>query len=202
MLALEHFKALLMKMLVEKDVVYNIKKAQDAGGAGETPRSSRSWTRWCASTPCSQPRTDFATGWASQFLRESRAGRRQGHQAAPVVCHAYKRGLRDGRPDAVHVPLTQAAQASAWTLMLSSRNLLKSGHGKTNGFPSQDWSWNQLPDQGKGEGQGFGPAVFLLQEAVMAWRGQGSGLGGRDQGSRVQGAHPGARSIKEVPASL
>ncbi|MDP3177141.1 MAG: DNA-directed RNA polymerase subunit beta', partial [Spirochaetaceae bacterium] len=55
----------------------------------------------------------------------------------PLVCKAYNADF-DGDQMAVHVPLTNAAQAECWTLMLSSRNLLDPANGKTIVYPSQD----------------------------------------------------------------
>ncbi|MCG8481637.1 MAG: DNA-directed RNA polymerase subunit beta', partial [Spirochaetales bacterium] len=77
----------------------------------------------------------------------------------PLVCNAYNADF-DGDQMAVHVPLTQAAQIEAWTLMLSSRNLLNPANGQPIVFPSQDMvlGINYLTrnrDGAKGEGKHF-----------------------------------------------
>ncbi len=55
----------------------------------------------------------------------------------PMVCTAFNADF-DGDQMAVHVPLTEEAQAEAETLMLSSRNLLKPSTGEPIIIPSQD----------------------------------------------------------------
>ncbi|QMU99170.1 DNA-directed RNA polymerase subunit beta' [Borrelia sp. A-FGy1] len=55
----------------------------------------------------------------------------------PLVCHAYNADF-DGDQMAVHVPLTPAAQAESWALMLSTNNLLNPANGHPIVFPSQD----------------------------------------------------------------
>ena len=55
----------------------------------------------------------------------------------PLVCKAFNADF-DGDQMAVHVPLTNAAQAECWTLMLSSRNFSIPANGKPSSIPSQD----------------------------------------------------------------
>ncbi len=84
----------------------------------------------------------------------------------PLVCKAYNADF-DGDQMAVHIPLTHAAQAECWTLMLSSRNLLDPASGKTIVYPSQDMvlGINFLSRHrpgAKGEGKRFSSTDELL----------------------------------------
>jgi DNA-directed RNA polymerase subunit beta' len=86
----------------------------------------------------------------------------------PLVCKAYNADF-DGDQMAVHVPLTNAAQAECWTLMLSSRNLLDPANGKTIVYPSQDMVLGinfltRHKPAAKGEGRRFSSP----EEAQMA----------------------------------
>lgn len=58
-------------------------------------------------------------------------------QIHPLVCRAFNADF-DGDQMAVHVPLSEAAQEEARTIMLSSRNLLKPSDGSPVIDPSQD----------------------------------------------------------------
>jgi DNA-directed RNA polymerase subunit beta' len=134
-MALELFKPFIMKKLVEKDVVYNIKRAK---------------TLVEQATPEVYAVLDEVVREHPVMLNRAPTLHRLGIQAFepvlvdgkaiklhPLVCHAYNADF-DGDQMAVHVPLTQAAQIEAWTLMLSSRNLLDPANGQPIVFPSQD----------------------------------------------------------------
>ncbi|MCG8389804.1 MAG: DNA-directed RNA polymerase subunit beta', partial [Cytophagales bacterium] len=86
----------------------------------------------------------------------------------PLVCHAYNADF-DGDQMAVHVPLTQAAQIEAWTLMLSSRNLLNPANGQPIVFPSQDMvlGINYLTRAREGR-RGEGKVYATTEEVLMA----------------------------------
>ncbi|MGL4563317.1 MAG: DNA-directed RNA polymerase subunit beta' [Brevinema sp.] len=58
-------------------------------------------------------------------------------QLHPLVCHAYNADF-DGDQMAVHVPISPEAQIEAWLLMLSSRNLLNPANGHPVVYPTQD----------------------------------------------------------------
>ena len=134
-MALELFKPFIMKKLVDKDVVYNIKKAKLLVEQ-ETPEVFAILDEVVKEHP--------------ELLNRAPTLHRLGIQAfepvlvegkaiklPPLVCYAFNADF-DGDQMAVHVPLTQAAQMECWTLMLSARNLLNPANGKTIVFPSQD----------------------------------------------------------------
>jgi DNA-directed RNA polymerase subunit beta' len=134
-MAMELFKPFIMKKLVDKDIVYNIKKAK-------TLVESESAEVYAI--------LDEVVKEHPVLLNRAPTLHRLGIQAFepvlvegkaiklhPLVCHAFNADF-DGDQMAVHVPLTQAAQMECWTLMLSARNLLNPANGKTIVFPSQD----------------------------------------------------------------
>ncbi|WP_456396774.1 DNA-directed RNA polymerase subunit beta' [Desulfurobacterium sp.] len=55
----------------------------------------------------------------------------------PLVCAAFNADF-DGDQMAVHVPLSLEAQLEAYTLMLSTQNILSPAHGRPLAVPSQD----------------------------------------------------------------
>jgi DNA-directed RNA polymerase subunit beta' len=134
-MALELFKPFIMKKLVDKDVVYNIKKAKMLVEQ-ETPEVFAILDEVVKEHPVLLNRAPTLHRLGIQafepVLVEGKAIRLH-----PLVCHAFNADF-DGDQMAVHVPLTQAAQMECWTLMLSARNLLNPANGKTIVFPSQD----------------------------------------------------------------
>ena len=67
----------------------------------------------------------------------------------PLVCTAFNADF-DGDQMAVHLPLSQEAQAECRFLLLSPNNLLKPSDGAPVAVPSQDIGpWYLLPDYGK-----------------------------------------------------
>ncbi|MCK9286955.1 MAG: DNA-directed RNA polymerase subunit beta' [Sphaerochaetaceae bacterium] len=134
-MALELYKPFIMKKLVQKGIVYNIKKAKTLVEQ-ETPEV------WAI--------LDDVVKEHPVLLNRAPTLHRLGIQAFepvlvdgkaiklhPLVCHAYNADF-DGDQMAVHVPLTQAAQIECWTLMLSATNLLDPANGKPIVFPAQD----------------------------------------------------------------
>ncbi len=84
----------------------------------------------------------------------------------PLVCTAFNADF-DGDQMAVHVPLSLEAQLEAYTLMLSTQNILSPAHGKPLAVPSQDMVLGLFymtleRDGAKGEGK-----VFSDFEQVM-----------------------------------
>ncbi|MEO2066167.1 MAG: DNA-directed RNA polymerase subunit beta', partial [Desulfurobacteriaceae bacterium] len=80
-------------------------------------------------------------------------------QLHPLVCTAFNADF-DGDQMAVHVPLSLEAQLEAYTLMLSTQNILSPAHGKPLAVPSQDMVlglyYMTLEKPGaKGEGKEF-----------------------------------------------
>ncbi|MDR1507376.1 MAG: DNA-directed RNA polymerase subunit beta' [Treponema sp.] len=134
-MALELFKPFIMKKLVDKDVVYNIKKAKLLVEA-ETPEVFAILDDVVKEHPVLLNRAPTLHRLGIQafepVLVEGKA-----IKLHPLVCHAFNADF-DGDQMAVHVPLTQAAQMECWTLMLSAKNLLNPANGKTIVFPSQD----------------------------------------------------------------
>ena len=165
-MALELYKPFIMKKLVEKDVVYNIKKAKTLVEQ-ETPEVWAILDEVVREHPVLLNRAPTLHRLGIQafepVLVEGKA-----IKLHPLVCHAYNADF-DGDQMAVHVPLTQAAQIECWTLMLSSKNLLNPANGSPIVFPSQDMvlGINYLTrskEGAKGEGKFF--ASF--EEVVMA----------------------------------
>ena len=134
-MALELFKPFIMKKLVDKDVVYNIKKAKMLVES-ESPEVFAILDEVVKEHPVLLNRAPTLHRLGIQafepVLVEGKA-----IKLHPLVCHAFNADF-DGDQMAVHVPLTQAAQMECWTLMLSARNLLNPANGKTIVFPSQD----------------------------------------------------------------
>ena len=134
-MALELFKPFIMKKLVDKDIVYNIKKAKILVEQ-ETPEVFAILDEVVKEHPVLLNRAPTLHRLGIQafepVLVEGKAIR-----LPPLVCHAFNADF-DGDQMAVHVPLTQAAQMECWNLMLSARNLLNPANGKTIVYPSQD----------------------------------------------------------------
>lgn len=134
-MALELFKPFIMKKLVEKDVVYNIKKAKMLVEQ-ETQEVFAVLDEVVKEHPVLLNRAPTLHRLGIQafepVLVEGKA-----IKLHPLVCGAFNADF-DGDQMAVHVPLTQAAITECWTLMLSARNILNPANGKTIVFPSQD----------------------------------------------------------------
>jgi DNA-directed RNA polymerase subunit beta' len=91
-------------------------------------------------------------------------------QIHPMACRAFNADF-DGDQMAVHVPLTEEAQAEAHNLILSTRNLLKPATGDPIVSPSQDmvlgcYWMTRFKKGAKGEGKVFSSK----NEAVMAYQ--------------------------------
>ena len=87
----------------------------------------------------------------------------------PLVCTAYNADF-DGDQMAVHVPLSQEAQAECRFLLLSPNNLLKPSDGGPVAVPSQDmvlgiYYLTQVRPGAKGEGMSF----KSVSEAILAY---------------------------------
>ncbi|MCE5255478.1 MAG: DNA-directed RNA polymerase subunit beta', partial [Spirochaetaceae bacterium] len=163
-MALELFKPFIMKKLVEKDVVYNIKKAKMLVES-ETPEVFAVLDEVVKEHPVMLNRAPTLHRLGIQafepVLVEGKA-----IKLHPLVCKAFNADF-DGDQMAVHVPLTNAAQAECWSLMLSSRNLLDPANGKTIVYPSQDMvlgiNYLSRPKHGVvGEGKRYSSSSELL----------------------------------------
>jgi DNA-directed RNA polymerase subunit beta' len=165
-MALELFKPFIMKKLVDKDVVYNIKKAKMLVEQ-ETPEVFAILDEVVKEHPVLLNRAPTLHRLGIQafepVLVEGKA-----IKLHPLVCHAFNADF-DGDQMAVHVPLTQAAQMECWTLMLSVRNLLNPANGKTIVFPSQDMVLGinfltRIKPKAKGQGRRY----HTVEETLMA----------------------------------
>ncbi len=165
-MALELYKPFIMKKLVEKDVVYNIKKAKTLVEQ-ETPEVWAVLDEVVREHPVLLNRAPTLHRLGIQafepVLVEGKA-----IKLHPLVCHAYNADF-DGDQMAVHVPLTQAAQIECWMLMLSANNLLNPANGTPIVFPSQDMvlGINYLTRSRKGA-KGEGKVFGSMEEIVMA----------------------------------
>ncbi|MDR0921896.1 MAG: DNA-directed RNA polymerase subunit beta' [Lactobacillales bacterium] len=88
----------------------------------------------------------------------------------PLVCEAYNADF-DGDQMAVHVPLSEEAQAEARLLMLAAEHILNPKDGKPVVTPSQDMvlgNYYLTMEQAGREGEGM---IFRdADEAVLAWK--------------------------------
>ncbi|NLC92466.1 MAG: DNA-directed RNA polymerase subunit beta', partial [Treponema sp.] len=134
-MALELFKPFLMKKLVVKEVVGNIKKAKMLVES-EAPEVYAILDEVVREHPVMLNRAPTLHRLGIQayepVLVEGKA-----IKLHPLACKAFNADF-DGDQMAIHVPLTQAAQMECWTLMLSARNLLDPANGDTIVYPSQD----------------------------------------------------------------
>jgi len=165
-MALELFKPFIMRKLVEKDVVYNIKKAKTLVEQ-ETPEVWAVLEEVVSEHPVLLNRAPTLHRLGIQafepVLVEGKA-----IKLHPLVCHAFNADF-DGDQMAVHVPLTPAAQIECWTLMLSSRNLLNPANGSPIVIPTQDMvlGINYLTRSRSGA-KGEGKYYSSLEEVLMA----------------------------------
>jgi len=163
-MALELFKPFIMKKLVEKDVVFNIKKAKSL----VEEETSEVWAvleEVIAEHPVLLNRAPTLHRLGIQafepVLVEGKA-----IKLHPLVCHAFNADF-DGDQMAVHVPLSPEAQIESWTLMLSSQNLLNPANGAPIVVPTQDMvlgiNYLTLVKPGaKGEGRYFSSSYEVL----------------------------------------
>ncbi|NLM01089.1 MAG: DNA-directed RNA polymerase subunit beta' [Treponema sp.] len=174
-MAMELFKPFIMKKLVDKGVVGNIKKAKILVEQEATEVFAI---------------LDEVVREHPVMLNRAPTLHRLGIQAFepvlvegkaiklhPLVCHAFNADF-DGDQMAVHVPLTQAAQMECWTLMLSARNLLDPANGKTIVYPSQDmvlgiYYLTKIKTSGKGTGKRFSSvneAILAAESKAIEWQ--------------------------------
>jgi DNA-directed RNA polymerase subunit beta' len=134
-MALELFKPFIMKKLVDRDVVYNIKRAKTLVEQ-EAPEVFAVLDEVVREHPVMLNRAPTLHRLGIQAFEPVLVDGKA-IKLHPLVCHAYNADF-DGDQMAVHVPLTQAAQIEAWTLMLATQNLLNPANGQPVVFPSQD----------------------------------------------------------------
>jgi DNA-directed RNA polymerase subunit beta' len=156
-MALELFKPFIMKKLVDKDVVFNIKKAKMLVEQ-ESPEVYAILDEVVREHPVMLNRAPTLHRLGIQafepVLVEGKA-----IKLHPLACKAFNADF-DGDQMAIHIPLTQAAQMECWTLMLSARNLLDPANGNTIVYPSQDmvlgiYYMTSIKPDAKGTGKRF-----------------------------------------------
>jgi len=166
-MALELFKPFIMKKLVDKDVVYNIKKAKMLVEQ-ESPEVFGILDEVVREHPVMLNRAPTLHRLGIQafepVLVEGKALRLH-----PLVCQAFNADF-DGDQMAIHLPLTQAAQMECWNLMLSARNLLDPANGKTIVSPHQDmvlgiYYLTKVKPGAKGTGKRFSSTSEVLLAA-------------------------------------
>ncbi len=134
-MALELFKPFIMKGLVEKGLVYNIKSAKKMVEK-EKPEVWGVLEEVIKGHPVLLNRAPTLHRLGIQafepVLVEGKA-----IKLHPLVCHAFNADF-DGDQMAVHVPLSPSAQIECWMLMLSANNLLNPANGEPIIGPTQD----------------------------------------------------------------
>ncbi len=134
-MAVELFKPFIMKRLVDKGFVQNIKSAKKMV-ENERPEVWEVLEEVIAEHPVLLNRAPTLHRLGIQafepVLVEGKA-----IKLHPLVCHAYNADF-DGDQMAVHVPLSPRAQIECWTLMLSANNLLNPANGQPIVTPTQD----------------------------------------------------------------
>ncbi|MCG8573166.1 MAG: DNA-directed RNA polymerase subunit beta', partial [Spirochaetes bacterium] len=164
-MALELFKPFVMNMLVEKQIVFNMKKAKQCIEQ-ELPEVFQILEEVVAEHPVLLNRAPTLHRLGIQafepVLVEGKA-----IQLHPLVCKAFNADF-DGDQMAVHVPLSIEAQIECWMLMLSSTNLLDPANGNPIVGPSQDMVLGinyltRIQEGVKGEGKCFKDTYEVLK---------------------------------------
>jgi DNA-directed RNA polymerase, beta' subunit len=167
-MALELFKPFVMRELVEREIANNIKNAKS-----KVERMDESVWNVLEDVIREHP----------VLLNRAPTLHRLGIQAFepvlvegkaiqlhPLACEAYNADF-DGDQMAVHVPLSDEAQAEARILMLGAQNILNPKDGKPVVTPSQDMVLGNyyltMEDNGK---QGEGSRFSSVSEAIQAYQ--------------------------------
>lgn len=167
-MALELFKPFVMRELVEREIANNIKNAKR-----KVERMDESVWNVLEDVIREHP----------VLLNRAPTLHRLGIQAFepvlvegkaiqlhPLACEAYNADF-DGDQMAVHVPLSDEAQAEARILMLGAQNILNPKDGKPVVTPSQDMVLGNyyltMEDDGK---QGEGSRFSSVSEAIQAYQ--------------------------------
>ncbi|OHD15494.1 MAG: DNA-directed RNA polymerase subunit beta', partial [Spirochaetes bacterium GWB1_27_13] len=165
-MALELFKPFVMHKLVEREIVFNIKKAKQMIEM-ENSEVFYILEEVVSEHPVLLNRAPTLHRLGIQsfepVLVEGKA-----IQLHPLVCKAFNADF-DGDQMAVHVPLSIEAQTECWMLMLSAKNLLDPANGNPIVGPSQDMILGinyltRVQEGVKGEGKWF----KNLNEVVIA----------------------------------
>ena len=166
-MALELFKPYVMRELVIQDLAHNIKTAKKIVEK-EKPEVWSILEEIIKEHPILLNRAPTLHRLGIQAFKPILV---EGNaiQIHPLVCAAFNADF-DGDQMAVHVPLSQEAQAEAEVLMLSSNNILSPANGSPIALPSQDiilgCYYLTMRESGeKGEGKIFGNS----NEAIRAY---------------------------------
>ncbi len=167
LMALELFKPFIMRMLVDLGHTQNIKSAKRMVERGK-PIVWDVLEKVVEDHPVLLNRAPTLHRLGVQaflpILVEGKA-----IQIHPLVCTAFNADF-DGDQMAVHIPLSQAAQAESRILMISSNNLLSPAAGKPLVTPSQDMVLGIYHLTSQQEGQvGEGKIYYGLDEALLAY---------------------------------
>ena len=174
-MALELFKPFVMKELVERGLVYNIKSAKklvekekpDVWGVLEDVIKEH---------PVLLNRAPTLHRLGIQAF-EPTLVEGKAIKLHPMVCKAFNADF-DGDQMAVHVPLSAEAQIECWLLMLSAKNLLDPANGRPIVIPTQDMvlGLNYLTKAkrgGKGENKYFssvGEMLHAIDAGALAYQ--------------------------------
>lgn len=179
-MALELFKPFVMKKLVERGLVHNIKSAKK-WVERIRPEVWDVLEEVIKDHPVMLNRAPTLHRLGIQafepLLVEGKA-----IQIHPLVCTPYNADF-DGDQMAVHLPLSASAQAEARILMLSSNNILQPSYGSPATIPTQDmvlgvyyltYCYKNDPRAMKSSGmthrlKGEGMAFSSLDEAILAY---------------------------------
>ncbi len=134
-MALELFKPFIMKGLVEKGLVYNIKSAKKRVEK-EDPEVWGVLEEVIKEHPVLLNRAPTLHRLGIQAF-EPTLVEGKAIKLHPLVCTAFNADF-DGDQMAVHVPLSAESQIEAWLLMLSARNLLNPANGSPIVGPTKD----------------------------------------------------------------
>src|ERR687896_1884171 len=157
-MALELFKPFVMKMLVETQATSNIKTAKRMIDR-MNPAVWDALERVIAEHPVMLNRAPTLHRLGIQAFEPVLVDGKA-IQVHPLVCTAFNANF-NGDQIAVHVPLSETAQAEARILMLSTQNLFSPAHGGPIVAPIQDivlgvYYLTELRDDALGAGSMFG----------------------------------------------
>ena len=163
-MALELFKPFVMKTLVETQVTGNIKTAKRMIDR-MNPQVWDALERVITEHPVMLNRAPTLHRLGIQAFEPVLVDGKA-IQIHPLVCHAFNADF-DGDQMAVHVPLSETAQAEARILMLSTQNLFSPAHGGPIVAPVQDiilglYYLTEVREDAKGAGTTFSSAAEAL----------------------------------------
>ncbi len=166
-MALELFKPFVMKKLVDRGLVHNIKSAKRMVERA-LPEVWDVLEEVIEDHPVLLNRAPTLHRLGIQAFEPVLVDGKA-IQLHPLVCTPYNADF-DGDQMAVHLPLSAGAQAEARVLMLSSNNLLLPAYGTPATIPNQDTVLGMYyltieKHHSKGEGKHFSSP----EEAILAW---------------------------------